>query len=56
MESDRSMIYRLMKEIQETIEANENEDGSFSFDAMRIRIALEFVKLELEKSIDANSP
>ena len=54
MESDRSMIYRLMSEIQETIESNEEEDGTFRFDALRIRIALEFVKLELEKSIEAH--
>lgn len=55
MEADRERIYRLMDEIRETVTVNENADGSFRFDALRIRIALEFVQLELEKSIEAYS-
>lgn len=54
MDSERNMIYSLMSEVRETVESNENEDGTFRFDALRIRIALEFVKFELEKSIEAH--
>ncbi len=53
METDRETIYKLMNEIRETVKANENTDGSFRFDSLRLRIALEFVQLELEKSIEA---
>ena len=53
MEQERDKIYRLIDEIGTTVAANENENGTFRFDALRIRIALEFVQLELEKSIEA---
>lgn len=55
METNRERIYGLVEDIRETIINNEKEDGSFRFDALRIQIALEFVKLELEKSIEAHS-
>lgn len=55
METNRERIYGLVEDIRETIINNEKEDGSFRFDTLRIQIALEFVKLELEKSIEAHS-
>lgn len=55
MGEDKKMIYGLLDEIRELIAGNENEDGTFRFDALRIRIALEFAKTSLEKSIAAHA-
>lgn len=56
MDTSRERIYGLLDQIHDLIKANEKEDGTFRFDSMRAVIALEFVKLELEKSIEAYVP
>lgn len=49
-------IYALLNEIKILIEENENEDGSFQFDAVRAMVALDFAKTEIEKTVaDKNS-
>ena len=50
---EKENIYDLLEEIQTMIKENELQDGSFRFDPLRARIALEFVKLEIQKSIEA---
>ena len=50
MGEDRKMIYGLLDEIRELVAGSENEDGTFRFDPLRVRIALEFTKSTIEKS------
>ena len=50
---EKENIYDLLEEIQTLIKENELQDGSFRFDPLRARIALEFVKLEIQKSIES---
>lgn len=55
MDTSRERIYGLLDEIQHLIRSNENEDGTFRFDSVRAVTALEFIKYELEKSIEAQT-
>lgn len=41
----------LVHQIEDLIENNRNSDGSLHLDAVRCRMALEFAKIEIEKSI-----
>lgn len=41
----------LVRQIEDLIESSQNPDGSVRLDAMRCRMALEFAKIEIEKSI-----
>ncbi len=50
MGEDKKMIYGLMDEIRKLVARSENEDGTFRFDPLRVRIALEFAKSTIEKS------
>lgn len=49
--SEKDKIYELLKDIQELIEENMDEDGSFRFDFLRAVVALDFAKTEIEKTI-----
>lgn len=49
--SDKEKIYELLKEIQALIKENENADGTFRFDSLRAVVALNFAKMEIEKTI-----
>lgn len=51
MPSDRETIYGLLNSLQNLIKENEREDGSFRFDSLRVIVALDFAKTEIEKSI-----
>lgn len=51
MEADKEMLNRLLNEIQELIKENENEDGTYRFDLLKVVIALDFAKTEIEKAI-----
>ena len=53
MGEDKKIIYGLLEDIQKLITGNENEDGTFRFDPLRVRIALEFTKSAVEKSLAA---
>lgn len=46
-------LMALLQEIRELINENHNLDGTVCFDALRGRIALEFSKAEIQKSIRA---
>ena len=48
---EKDKIYELLKDIQELIEENMNEDGSVRFDFLRAVVALDFAKTEIEKTI-----
>ena len=50
MGEDKKMIYGLLEEIHELVTRSEKEDGTFLFDPLRVRIALEFAKSTIEKS------
>ena len=50
MGEDKKMIYELLDEIHELVTRSEKEDGTFLFDPLRVRIALEFAKSTIEKS------
>ena len=47
------VLYGMLDEIRETIEANTEPDGNVRFDGLRIQVALDFVRTELFKSIMA---
>lgn len=47
------VLYGMLDEIRETIEANTEPDGNVCFDGLRIQVALDFVRTELFKSIMA---
>ncbi len=51
MEANKETLEALIKDIQDLILENENEDGSFRFDIVRAVVALDFVKTEIEKTI-----
>ena len=51
MNTEKEKIYRILDQIRELIQNNENTDGSFQFDAVRVLVALDFVKTEILKSI-----
>lgn len=51
MMTEKEQIHSLLNEIHEMIEKNETEEGTFRFDAVRIMVALDFVKKEIEKSV-----
>lgn len=51
MSEDKKIIYGLLDDLRRLVIGNENEDETFRFDAMRVRIALEYAKTTLEKSI-----
>lgn len=53
MSEDKKMLERLLAELQDLIEQNENPDGTFRFDICRAKVALEFAKTEIEKTIPA---
>lgn len=42
----------LTEEIQRLVRENIQPDGSCKFDPVRVKIALEFVKTEIQKSVD----
>lgn len=52
MQSDKEKLYMCLKELQELIDSNENEDGTYRFDVLRVQVALEFAKAEIEKSVE----
>lgn len=52
MGTDKERLYRQLKEIQDLIDCNENEDGTYRFDILRAQVALEFAKTEIEKSVE----
>ena len=47
MNTEKEKIYRILDEIRDLIQNNENTDGSFQFDAVRVLVALDFVKTEI---------
>ena len=51
MNTEKEKIYRLLDEIRDLIQNNENTDGSFQFDVVRVLVTLDFVKTEILKSI-----
>ena len=53
MGEDNKLIYGLLEEIRELLEGNEKGDGSFRFDPLRVKIALEYVKSTLEREVEA---
>lgn len=44
-------IFALIEEIRLLVQSNVSRDGACRFDPIRVRMALELVKLEIEKSI-----
>lgn len=50
--SEREKIYALLDEIRTLVEENEQEDGTFWFDPVRVLIALDFAKTEIARTID----
>ena len=51
MGSNKEKIYELLSEIDKLIKNNETECGSFHFDEIRVLVALDFAKTEIEKAI-----
>ena len=51
MMTEVNELLALLQEIRELIERNHNSDGTVCFDVLRGRIALEFTKAEIQKSI-----
>lgn len=52
MNADKETLDRLLREIQDLIEENENEDGTYRFDLLKAVIALDFAKTEIQKAIE----
>lgn len=55
MAAEKETLYQLLREIQEEIDRNERDDGTYAFDVKRVQIALDFTKRELESSIREHS-
>lgn len=45
-------VYESIEKIQQLVEKHTDEDGTLQFDGLKIMVALDFVKTELEKSIE----
>lgn len=56
MSEERKMLDCLLAELQDLVDRNENPDGTFSFDICRAKVALEFAKTEIEKTIPVQKP
>lgn len=52
MGTEKEILYQLLQEIREEIDRNEKEDGTYAFDVRRVQVALDFVKGELQNSVD----
>ena len=51
MKTDKEELFEMINAITELINNNENADGTFKFDVLRAKIALDFTKTEIEKTI-----
>lgn len=51
MSSNKETIYGLLNEIEALIRNNETEEGTFRFDDVRVMVALDFAKTEIEKAV-----
>lgn len=51
MGTEKEALNQLLQEIREEIDRNEKEDGTYAFDARRVKVALDFAKRELVSSI-----
>lgn len=51
MGSNKEKIYELLNEIEALIKNNETEDGTFRFDEVRVMVALDFARTEIEKTV-----
>ena len=54
MSSNKDRIYELLDNIQALVKNNEAEDGTFHFDELRVMVALDFAKTEIEKAVTAS--
>lgn len=53
MMTEVNELLALLQEIRDLIDGNHNPDGTVCFDVLRGRIALEFARAEIQKSIRA---
>lgn len=53
MMTEVNELLALLQEIRDLIDRNHNPDGAVCFDVLRGRIALEFARAEIQKSIRA---
>lgn len=51
IDADKERLYELLAQIYHLIKENENEDGTFRFNVLRVVIALDFAKTEIEKML-----
>lgn len=56
MSEERKMLDHLLAELHDLVCRNENPDGTFAFDICRAKVALEFAKTEIEKTILVQKP
>lgn len=51
MNADKETLNRTLQEIQDLVKGNENEDGTYNFDLLKVVVALDFAKTEIQKAI-----
>ncbi len=51
MNEQKEKFYCKLGKIKELIDANEIPDKTYRFDTLRVEVALEFTKAEIEKTI-----
>ena len=51
MKADKETLLALMEKIKTLIAENEREDGSYRFDLLRVVVALDFVRSEIEGTV-----
>lgn len=54
MNNEKDTVLRAMEELTTLIKTNINEDGTCSFDAVKVQVVLDFAKTEIQKSIKNN--
>lgn len=56
MQTDSEILEALLEELKQAIYANQNPDGSFAFDTLRAKAAIQFAVNEIQKTVEKRNP
>lgn len=56
MQTDSEILEALLEELQKVIHDNQNPDGSFAFDTLRAKAAIQFAVNEIKKTAEKRNP
>lgn len=56
MQTDSEILEALLEELKQAIYDNQNPDGSFAFDTLRAKAAIQFAVNEIQKTAGERNP